>query len=155
MTYMHRAPSELNPEIAPPACPEPPQKPVERRRSRAERRQTQRRPVVVAVRQEVVGTPAGKPELHLAQSSDLGLGGMRVWRHCGADEPELAEHTAVRLAFQLPDDLQLLEVDGEVVFDRSPAASGEPDRPSYRATGVRFSEVPDEVLTRLRSFLED
>lgn len=115
-----------------------------------------RRPVVVAVRQEVVGTPSSKPELHLAQSSDLGLGGMRVWRHCGADEPELKEHTPVRLAFQLPDDLQLLEVDGEVVFDRSPGpADREEHRPSYRATGVRFSEVPDEVLSRLRTFLKD
>ena len=89
---------------------------------------------------------------------------MRVWRHCSADEPELKEHTPVRLAFQLPDDLQLLEVDGEVVFDRSPGLSGgssegipagEPSRPSYRATGVRFSVVPDEVLSRLRSFLKD
>lgn len=157
MTYMTRASSELDSQLASSvAAPaEPLQLPVERRRSRAERRTSQRRPVVVAVRQEVVGTPAMKPELHLAQSSDLGLGGMRVWRHCSVDEPELKVHTPVRLAFQLPDDMQLLEVDGEVVFDRSPGAAGEPDRPSYRATGVRFSEVPAEVLTRLRSFLED
>jgi c-di-GMP-binding flagellar brake protein YcgR len=153
MTYMHRAPPDLEPQLAPT---EPPSEtPAERRRSRADRRRAPRRQVVVAVRQEVVGSPVAKPELHLAQSSDLALGGMRVWRHCGVDEPELKEHTTVRLAFQLPDDLQLLEVDGEVVFDRSPAAPGEESRPSYRATGVRFSAVPDEVLARLRTFLED
>lgn len=92
--------------------------------------------------------------MHLAQSSDLCLGGMRVWRHCGTDEPELPQRTPVRLAFQLPDDGELLEVDGEVVFDRSPSPSGDPSAQTYRATGIRFSAVSEEVLARLRSFLE-
>lgn len=134
---------------------------MERRRSRSDRRRSQRRSVVVAVRQEVVATPANPAELHLAQSSDLGLGGMRVWRHCEANEPELPTHTPVRLAFQLPDDMQLLEVAGEVVFDRSPESTtvspsgGDPGGQTYRATGVRFSELPAEVLLRLRTFLDD
>ncbi len=128
---------------------------VERRRSRAERRSTHRRQLVVAVRQEVVATPATRAELHLAQSSDLGLGGMRLLRHCSTDEPELPIRTPLRLAFQLPDDMQLLEVDGEVVFDRAPPRSDDATSPTYRATGVRFSEVPAEVLSRLRTFLED
>lgn len=110
----------------------------------------------MAVRQEVVATAKTPAELHLAQSSDLGLGGMRVWRYCGVDEPELEEHTAVRLAFQLPDETELLEVEGEVVFDRSPGQADAVEKSSsYRATGVRFSVVPDEVLSRLRTFLED
>lgn len=151
---MHRASSDSELKTETPVEPTPPP-PIERRRNRAERRRSQRRPVVVAVRQEVIGTAKGRAELHLAQSSDLGLGGMRVWRHCGADEPELPTHTAVRLAFQLPDDANLLEVAGEVVFDRSPSSSPtDAEGPSYRATGVRFSEVPDEVLSRLRSFLK-
>jgi hypothetical protein len=81
---------------------------------------------------------------------------MRVWRHCSTEEPELPSATPVRLAFQLPDDSQLLEVDGEVVFDRSPGREhSEESAPRYRATGVRFSLVPEEVLSRLRLFLDD
>lgn len=103
-----------------------------------------------------MATSATPAELHLAQSSDLGLGGMRVWRRCTADEPELPMNTAVRLAFQLPDDGQLLEVGGEVVFDRSSSSpESEVSGQGCRATGVRFSEVPEAVLTRLRTFLGD
>ncbi len=162
ITHMHRAsPSHLSKEPAAPSTPQTATQTAtpasaERRLSRAERRRSQRRQVVVAVRQEVVATPATPAELHLAQSSDLGLGGMRVWRHCGSDEPELPTHTPVRLAFQLPDDMQLLEVDGEVVFDRSPGQkSSEDGGQRYRATGVRFSEVDEAVLSRLRDFLDD
>jgi hypothetical protein len=96
-------------------------------------------------------------ELHLAQSSDLGLGGMRLWRRAAEGEPALPLATPLRLAFQLPDDGQLLEVAGEVVFDRQTVSSenGAASGSSYRATGVRFSALPAEVLTRLRSFLEE
>ena len=123
--------------------------PADRRRARADRRLSQRLPVSVAVRQEVVATQAHPAELHLAQSSDLGLGGMRVWRSCSIDEPMLPRHTPLRLAFQLPDDGNVLEVAGEVVFDRSLPSS------SVRATGVRFAPLPDDVRVRLQTFLKD
>jgi 23S rRNA (cytosine1962-C5)-methyltransferase len=97
----------------------------------------------VAVRQEVVATPEQPAELHLAQSSDLGIGGMRLWRRCDVDDPVLPQHTPLRLAFQLPDDGQLLEVAGEVAFERVAQ-----DGSTVRATGVRFDRLPDAVRLR-------
>jgi hypothetical protein len=118
----------------------------ERRRSRTERRSSQRQPLRVAVRQLVISPPS----LALAQSSDLGLGGMRVWRRCSADDPALPVHTPVELAFELPGTRELVELRGEVVFDE-PQGEGR----EYRATGVRFFELPAELQERLRGFLKD
>lgn len=121
------------------------------RRSRGtDRRTSPRQPLSVAVRQEVVATPEQPAELHLAQSSDLGIGGMRLWRRCDVDDPVLPQHTPLRLAFQLPDDGQLLEVAGEVAFERVAQ-----DGSTVRATGVRFDRLPDAVRLRLQSFLKD
>ncbi len=121
----------------------------ERRRSRTERRSSQRLPLRVAVRQLVMGGPEALPIIALAQSSDLGLGGMRVWRRCGANDPELPLHTPLELAFELPGTHELIELRGEVVFDEAQGEGAE-----YRATGVRFSDVPTELLDRLRGFLQ-
>ncbi len=120
----------------------------ERRRSRTERRSSQRLPLRVAVRQLVMGAEAISISA-LAQSSDLGLGGMRVWRRCGADDPALPMHTPLELAFELPGTHELIELRGEVVFDEAQGEGHE-----YRATGVRFSDVPTELLDRLRGFLQ-
>jgi hypothetical protein len=125
----------------------------ERRRSRTERRSSQRQPLRVAVRQLVISPDsdaAAPPSLALAQSSDLGLGGMRVWRRCSADDPALPVHTPVELAFELPGTRELVELRGEVVFDE-PQGEGR----EYRATGVRFFELPAELQERLRGFLKD
>jgi hypothetical protein len=124
-------------------------KPSERRRSRSERRSFQRQPLRVAVRQLVMGS-AATPAIALAQSSDLGLGGMRVWRRCSADDPVLPVHTPLELAFELPGTRELVELRGEVVFDE---AQG--DGREYRVTGVRFSDVSTEMLERLRGFLQN
>ena len=121
----------------------------ERRRSRTERRSSQRQPLRVAVRQLVMG-PEAQPIIALAQSLDLALGGMRVWRRCSVDDPALPMHTPLELAFELPGTRELIELRGEVVFDE---AQGEGQE--YRATGVRFSDVPTELLDRLRGFLHD
>lgn len=122
----------------------------DRRQRGADRRSSPRQPLSVAVRQEVLATPAHPAELHLAQSSDLGLGGMRLWRRCDAEDPVLPEHTPLRLAFQLPDDGQVLEVAGEVAFERAAA-----DGSTVRATGVRFEQLPDSVRQRLQTFLKE
>lgn len=125
----------------------------ERRRSRTERRSSQRQPLRVAVRQLVLSPDsdaAAPPSLALAQSSDLGLGGMRLWRRCSADDPALPVHTPVELAFELPGTRELVELRGEVVFDE-PQGEGR----EYRATGVRFFELPAELHERLRGFLKD
>lgn len=122
----------------------------DRRQRGAERRGCERQPLSVAVRQEVVATSQHPAELHLAQSADLGLGGMRLLRRCDDHEPLLPQHTPLRLAFQLPDDGQLLEVAGEVAFDRAAQ-----DGSTYRATGVRFDSLPVAVAERLRTFLKD
>lgn len=125
----------------------------ERRRSRTERRSSQRQPLRVAVRQLVINPDsdaAAPPSLALAQSSDLGLGGMRVWRRCSTDDPALPVHTPVELAFELPGTRELVEIRGEVVFDE-PQGEGR----EYRATGVRFFELPAELQERLRGFLKD
>ncbi len=127
----------------------------ERRRSRTERRSSQRQPLRVAVRQLVLHPDsdpdaAVPPSLALAQSSDLGLGGMRLWRRCSADDPALPVHTPVELAFELPGTRELVELRGEVVFDE-PQGEGR----EYRATGVRFFELPAELQERLRGFLKD
>lgn len=122
----------------------------DRRQQGADRRVSLRQPLSVAVRQEVMAQAGHPAELHLAQSADLGLGGMRLLRRCDAHEPLLPQHTPVRLAFQLPDDRQLLEVAGEVAFDRAAQ-----DGSTYRATGVRFDDLPVAVRERLRMFLKD
>lgn len=122
----------------------------DRRQRGADRRSSPRQPLSVAVRQEVLATAEHPAELHLAQSSDLGLGGMRLWRRCDEKDPVLPQHTPLRLAFQLPDDGQVLEVAGEVAFER-PA----PDGSTVRATGVRFEDLPDSVRVRLQSFLKE
>ena len=125
----------------------------ERRRSRTERRSSQRQPLRVAVRQLVISPDsdaAAPPSLALAQSSDLGLGGMRLWRRCSADDPALPVHTPVELAFELPGTRELVELRGEVVFDE-PQGEGR----EYRATGVRFFELSAELHERLRGFLKD
>jgi hypothetical protein len=124
-------------------------KPAERRRSRSERRSFQRLPLRVAVRQLVMGS-AASPAIALAQSADLGLGGMRVWRRCSADDPVLPVHTPLELAFELPGTRELVELRGEVVFDEAQGESGD-----YRVTGVRFSDIPSEMLERLRGFLQN
>ena len=93
-------------------------------------------------------TPLNAREL--AQSSDLGLGGMRLWRRCSADDPVLPAHTLVELAFELPGTRELVELRGEVVSDE-PQGEGR----EYRATGVRFFELSPEVQQRLRTFLKD
>jgi hypothetical protein len=118
--------------------------PVERRRSRSERRAWQRLPVRVAVRQQVKGNQA----VLLAQSSDLGLGGMRLWRRSSEKEPELSAHTEVELAFELPGSSDLLTVRGEVIFDEAQGEGG-----VLRATGVRFCGLSEPEQTRLREFL--
>lgn len=118
--------------------------PVERRRSRSERRAWQRLPVRVAVRQQVKGNQA----VLLAQSSDLGLGGMRLWRRSSEKEPELVAHTEVELAFELPGSSDLLTVRGEVIFDEAQGEGG-----VLRATGVRFCELSEHEQARLREFL--
>lgn len=132
---------------------------IERRRSRAERRHDQRLPLVVAVRQQVVPSAAPVPAagapalprqslLMLAQSSDLGLGGMRLWRRCSQDDPVLPIHTPLQLAFELPGEDDIVELRGEVVFDETPA-----QRQDFRATGVRFFELSDADRARLERFL--
>jgi c-di-GMP-binding flagellar brake protein YcgR len=123
-------------------------RPAERRRSRSERRSSRRLPLRVAVRQLVMGS-AASPSIALAQSSDLGLGGMRLRRRCSADEPLLPVNTPLELAFELPGTRELVELRGEVVFDE---AQGEGR--DYRVTGVRFSDVSGEMLERLGSFLQ-
>ena len=132
--------------------PSPPFGPVggERRRTRSERRHSQRFPFVVAVRQQVIGDAGLEVEhgVHLAQSSDLGMGGMRVWRRCSRTEPPLPLHTALQLMFELPDGGKLLELRGEVVFDEVYSQSE-----TFRATGVRFAELPEDVARRLEGFL--
>ncbi len=120
----------------------------ERRRSRTERRSSQRQPLRVAVRQLVMGM-AAQPSIALAQSSDLGLGGMRVWRRCSAGDPVLPAHTPLELAFELPGTRELVELRGEVVFDEEQGEGSE-----YRATGVRFFDLPADMLERLRGFLQ-
>lgn len=124
--------------------------PGDRRRSRTDRRLSLRRSVVVAVRQEVVGPSAGPVifPLLLGQSADLGLGGMRIQRRCGDDDPELPVHTPLCLSFQLPDTGDMIELRGEVVFDR-------PTSRDCRTTGVRFFDLPDEIADRLRDYLAD
>lgn len=122
----------------------------DRRQRGADRRSSPRQPLSVAVRQEILATPQNSAELHLAQSSDLGLGGMLLWRRCEPEDPVLPQHTPLRLAFQLPDDGQVLEVVGEVAFERAPA-----DGSTVRATGVRFEGLPDSVRLRLQSFLKE
>ena len=125
----------------------------ERRRSRTERRSSQRQPLRVAVRQLVINgdrDAAAPPSLALAQSSDLGIGGMRLWRRCSADDPVLPVHTLVELAFELPGTRELVELRGEVVSDE-PQGEGR----EYRATGVRFFELSPELQERLRGFLKD
>lgn len=119
------------------------------RRSRAERRRSTRLPLSVAVRQEVLASPARSAELHLAQSLDVGLGGMRLVRSCAEGEPALPVHTPLRLAFQLPDERGLLEIAGEVVFDRMIDV-----QKSHRATGVSFGALPADAAARLQRFLQ-
>ena len=134
-------------------APQPDAPRPERRRSRTERRSSQRQPLRVAVRQLVISPDAdaaAPPSLALAQSFDLGLGGMRVWRPCSAEDPALPVHTPVGLAFELPGTRELVELRGEVVFDE-PQGEGR----EYRATGVRFFELPAELQERLRGFLKD
>lgn len=121
---------------------------AERRRSRTERRSSQRQPLRVAVRQLVMGS-AAQPSLALAQSSDLGLGGMRVWRRCSASDPVLPVHTPLELAFELPGTRELVELRAEVAFEEAQDEGRE-----YRATGVRFFELPADMLERLRGFLQ-
>src|SRR5262245_27389142 len=123
---------------------------AERRRSRTERRHSQRFPFVVAVRQQVIGDAmlAVGHGVHLAQSSDLGMGGMRIWRRCDRTEPALPMHTPLQLIFELPDGGELLELRGEVVFDEVYSHSE-----TFRATGVRFSELSAESAERLQGFL--
>lgn len=128
---------------------------LERRRSRAERRNDQRLPLVVAVRQQVVPSPTSDAPalprqslLMLAQSSDLGLGGMRLWRRCSQDDPVLPTHTPLQLAFELPGEDDIVELRGEVVFDETPA-----QRQDFRATGVRFFDLSDADRARLERFL--
>jgi hypothetical protein len=117
---------------------------------RADRRLSLRKSVVLAVRQEVVGPSVGPVlfPLLLGQSADLSLGGMRIQRRCSVDDPELPVHTPLCLTFQLPDTGDLLELRGEVVFDR-------PTSHDCRTTGVRFFDLPEEVAERLRDYLLD
>lgn len=144
---MSRHPFTAGPE---PFTPQP-DAPVERRRSRSERRAWQRLPVRVAVRQQVLGENQG-PSVLLAQSSDLGLGGMRIWRRSSEQDPDLRAHTEVELAFELPGTTDLLTVRGEVVFD----APGDPEQGGagrLRATGVRFCGLSEREQELLREFL--
>ena len=122
----------------------------DRRTRGADRRRSPRQPLSVAVRQEILAPPEHPAELHLAQSSDLGLGGMLLWRRCDAADPVLPQHTPLRLAFQLPNDGDVLEVAGEVAFERAA-----PDGSTVRATGVRFEQLPEPVRLRLLSFLKE
>ena len=144
-------PRNANPRgSAPGPAVAPDRRSSDRRTRGADRRASRRQPLSVAVRQEVVATPEHPAELHLAQSADLGIGGMLLCRRCDVSDPVLPQHTPLRLAFQLPDDGQLLEVAGEVAFERVSH-----DGPTVRATGVRFDQLPDAVRLRLQSFLKD
>ena len=61
----------------------------ERRRVRLDRRSHSRLPLRVAVRQQILSR---EPlfGVALAQSSDVGLGGMRIWRRCEPSEELLS-----------------------------------------------------------------
>lgn len=145
---MSRQPLPASPDPLAPSTPSP----VERRRSRSERRAWQRLPVRVAVRQQVLG----EPSVLLAQSSDIGLGGMRLWRRSSAQEPELVAHTEVELAFELPGSSDLLTLRGEVVFDEARDEIRDGTRReggNLRATGVRFCGLSEAEQSRLRDFL--
>lgn len=113
----------------------------DRRRSQVDRRGARRHPFVAAVRASL------GQGVSLGQAANLGMTGMLVQRTWGPTEETWPQNTVMRLRFELPDGGDLLELAGEVVFDR----------PGGRCftTGVRFGEMPVEAAARLRSFLED
>ena len=113
----------------------------DRRQVSLERRETDRRPFVAAVRHE----PASG-RMHLGQAANLGLSGMQVRRRVHTAEPALAARAPVAVAFALPDGGELLRLQAEVVFD-------EPQGGAQYVTGLRFADPSAEVKARLRSFL--
>lgn len=146
MTRVTASPSDLHTAVAPSEG-----SPVtERRRSRAERRAARRLPLHVAVRQQVI-TPQGpvSATIALAQSSDLSLSGMRLWRRCSEDDPVIPAHTPVELAFELPGHPDLVELRGEVIFEEAQGTGA-----TVRTTGVRFCEMPASLGLVLQEFLD-
>ena len=128
----------------------PPALPVnvaERRRVRLDRRSHTRLPLRVAVRQQVL---RGQPlfGVALAQSSDVGLGGMRIWRRCEPSEELLAIGTELLLSFELPGTDGLLELPCVVAFDEAQGRNRD-----YRMTGVSFASLSVEQEAQLTQFL--
>jgi hypothetical protein len=119
----------------------------ERRRVRLDRRSHSRLPLRVAVLQQIV---SGQPlfGVALAQSSDVGLGGMRVWRRCDPKEELLPIGTELLLSFELPGGAGLLELPCLVAFDEAQGKSRD-----YRMTGVSFSSLTPEQEAALKHFL--
>ena len=119
----------------------------ERRRVRLDRRSHSRLPLRVAVRQQVVGR---EPlfGVALAQSSDVGLGGMRIWRRCEPAEELLSTGTELLLSFELPGSAELLELPCLVAFDEAQGRNRD-----YRMTGVSFASLSPEQEQLLLRFL--
>ena len=119
----------------------------ERRRVRLDRRSHSRLPLRVAVRQQVVSS---EPlfGVALAQSSDVGLGGMRVWRRCDPKEELLPIGTELLVSFELPGQGELLELPCTVAFDEAQGKNRD-----YRMTGVSFSSLTLDQEAALKNFL--
>ena len=119
----------------------------ERRRVRLDRRSHSRLPLRVAVRQQVVSS---EPlfGVALAQSSDVGLGGMRVWRRCDPKEELLPIGTELLVSFELPGGVGLLELPCTVAFDEAQGKNRD-----YRMTGVSFLSLTVEQEAALKHFL--
>jgi len=119
----------------------------ERRRVRLDRRSHSRLPLRVAVRQQVLHR---EPlfGVALAQSSDVGLGGMRIWRRCEPDEELLPVGTELLVSFELPGTDGLLELPCSVAFDEAQGRNRD-----YRMTGVSFSALSVAQEAQLTRFL--
>jgi len=119
----------------------------ERRRVRLDRRSHSRLPLRVAVRQQVLSR---EPlfGVALAQSSDVGLGGMRIWRRCEPSEELLSIGTELLISFELPGGAALLELPCTVAFDEAQGRNRD-----YRMTGVSFSSLSVEQEDQLTRFL--
>jgi hypothetical protein len=110
---------------------------AERRMSPGERRRGRRAPFVASVKQSV-----GR-DTQLALAQDLGELGMQLRRLPG---PAYLPRTPLTLTFELPDGGELIQVRGQVAFER---AEG-----NWQTTGVRFEAISLADRARIARFLD-
>lgn len=109
---------------------------IDRRQASSQRRQGERTPFVASVRQAAAGS------VRLALAQDLGASGIKLRR---AEGPPLPPATPVYLTFELPDGQGLLELDGEVVYERLDG--------NRQFQGIRFSPPPGASHARLTRYV--